>query len=483
MPGLADLLYLGQPDPRRQLAMALQGQQQPQQPPQKPNAPTPDAQPVASDPRTGSSVTQNPAPGAAPPPNSPPQPAALQSTPDMSASYQQLANPPNLMSLYMQLDARDRASDQINRGFALIAANHSSPAMANAIMQSVGGGASAGQEVGDLMKIQQWQYGQQQLQAFEKSLPALSQQTGLSVETLRALGPQGMANIVERQQASKLPTDEQRNVQWEHDQFIKGGGDEATWQRDYLPMIISRGMAGASDPMFQVYMQERRQALAQDPNAIVPNYADWTAQRQAKAQGEKEAESNKQEAIKSFPLLQANLNKYLDNLGDIATDENLKNVTGHPVLDLSSLNEGGRGFNAKVASAQTLAKMLLNKGGALTASNLAGISSDAEALSKYSLNEEQYRSIVLEPQIKQALTAAANNYVAAGKTDQMPGYLRPYADQTAQLSPRVGVKANPKLKQLTEQDIADAQTNIEKHGPSYVLKFLKSEGYDTSPLE
>ena len=30
----------------------------------------------------------------------------------MSASYQQLANPPNLMSLYLQMDERNRADDR-----------------------------------------------------------------------------------------------------------------------------------------------------------------------------------------------------------------------------------------------------------------------------------------------------------------------------------------------------------------------------------
>ena len=54
----------------------------------------------------------------------------------MAASYQQLANPPNLLSLYLQIDARNRASQQINSGLALIAANHCPPSMRESIMQS-----------------------------------------------------------------------------------------------------------------------------------------------------------------------------------------------------------------------------------------------------------------------------------------------------------------------------------------------------------
>jgi len=155
--GIADLLFAlsGKPDPARQLAAMLSGQQPPQGPapappgPVDPNAPAPAAQPVSA----GQNPAPNPAPGAAPPPNAPPVPTALQSTPDMSASYSALANPPNvnLMSLYLQMDARNRASQQINRGLALIAANHSAPSMRESIMQSVSGGADAGATANNLM--------------------------------------------------------------------------------------------------------------------------------------------------------------------------------------------------------------------------------------------------------------------------------------------------------------------------------------------
>jgi hypothetical protein len=396
----------------------------------------------------------------------------------MSASYQQLAQPPNIMSLYMQMDARNRASDQINRGFALIAANHSSPAMAQTIMQSVGGGPDAGQQANNLMSIYQ---GQQQMAAQQQLMqqaPEIAAKLGLPEAAVRAeimagRGPDLIKNME--------PTNEQRNIQWKHDQFIKGGGDEATWQRDYAPLIYTGGLAGASDPMWQVYRTERQHATETDPNTPFPNYADWTAQRQADAVAKKDEATNRVEAGKQFPLLDANLNKYLDNLGDIATDPNLPNIVNHPYLDLSKLNEAGRGFNQKVEGARTLAKSLTSKGGALTASALASIA-DAEGLSKYDLTEEQYRSIVLEPQIKQALSAAASNYIAAGKGAQMPGYLRPYADQTG-LPPRVGApQANSKLKPMTEDDLAAVRADIERIGPRAALKHAEEQGLDTSPL-
>src|SRR5580698_10218573 len=161
MAGFADLFYLGRPDPARQLAAMLSGQQQPGAPPAgaapppvDPNAPAPGAQPVAAAAPAGApGATQNPAPGDAAQ-HAPTVPNVLKSTPDMSQSYQQLANPPNLMSLYLQMQQKQSAEDGINRGLALITANHSPPSMREAIMQSMTGGQSdTGQTVNNLMSL------------------------------------------------------------------------------------------------------------------------------------------------------------------------------------------------------------------------------------------------------------------------------------------------------------------------------------------
>src|SRR5215469_8730784 len=239
MAGLADLLYLGQPNPAQQIAAALSGQPQPGQPPQGagPNGPPP-----TSPNGPAPAQQQNPAPGSPPPPGSPPQPQALQSSPDMSASYQTLANPQNLMSLYLQLDARQRASDQINRGFALIAANHAgNPAMARSIMDSVGGGGDAGSTVGNLMSLYQ---GQQQMSAQQSMLgqaPAIAAKLGMPEAVVRSEIMAGRGpDLVKAME----PTDLQRNISAEHDQFIKGGGSEEDWQKNYLPMIITGGLPG-----------------------------------------------------------------------------------------------------------------------------------------------------------------------------------------------------------------------------------------------
>src|SRR5580698_10215408 len=179
MAGFADLFYLGRPDPARQLAAMLSGQQQPgpppgappagaAPPPVDPNAPAPGAQPVAAAAPAGApGATQNPAPGDAAQ-HAPTVPNVLKSTPDMSQSYQQLANPPNLMSLYLQMQQKQSAEDGINRGLALITANHSPPSMREAIMQSMTGGQSdTGQTVNNLLGLYQ---GQQQMAATQNLL-------------------------------------------------------------------------------------------------------------------------------------------------------------------------------------------------------------------------------------------------------------------------------------------------------------------------
>jgi hypothetical protein len=494
MAGIADLFYRfsGTPDPSQQLAALLAGRQQAQAAspgPADPNAPAPNAQPVSADAPAPAAT-----PGAPPPPGSPPQPQALQSTPDMSASYQQLANGGNLMSLYLQMQQRQQASDQINRGFALIAANHSSPAMANAIMGSVGGGPDAGQEVGNIMKLYQAQQGMAAQQQLMQQAPELAQKLGMSEATVRAeiLAGRGPELI-----KSMEPTDTMRNYNQARTQLINQGMSPEEATRTLQPMLMGMQSNPELADFTQQYLAAKASGtLGQHPE-LMGGFEHWRASVQAQATGQREAETNKQEAVKQFSTLDGNLGRYVDTLGEISSnkfltgdpnDPNSPSLVNHPWVDMSKFSPGMLGsdryaLHQKITDLQGTAKALVNQGGALTKGALAGIAPMAEGLTHYGLTGDAYRSDVIEPQLKAALTAQANNYVAAGKTDQMPGYLRPYADQTTPLLPRAGVKPNPKLKQLDQEDITTAQAHIEKVGPKAVISQLKTEGYDTSPLE
>jgi hypothetical protein len=397
----------------------------------------------------------------------------------MAASYNTLANPPNLMGLYLQLQQRQSAEDQINRGFALIAANHSSPEMARNIMQSVSGGSGdAGGMMNNLMSLYNAQQGMAGQQALLGQSAAIAAKTGLPEAEVRAQILSGHGDELVR---SQLPTDTMRNYQSALGMLTAQGMPKDQAEVMLQPMLLG----GASNPMMADYIRQVAEAQKDGTFASKPELASFTsfsANAQAQATGAREAETNKQEAIKNFSLLDGNLSKYVDNLGEIATDPNLGSYVGHPYLDLSKLTEEGRGINQKITGAQTLAKSLATKGGALTSAAMASIGSDAEGLANHGLSADQYQDLVITPQIKQALTAQANNYIASGKTSQMPGYLRPYADPTATLQPRVGVTPNTKLKQMSAEDIADAQSIVEMHGPKAALKFFDDKGYDTSPL-
>ena len=222
MPGLANLLYLGQPDPAQQLARMLSGQQQPgpgqgAAPPGTAPPPPPDGAAAAGPGGAPAApgAPQNLTPGAPPPPGSPPQPTVLQSTPDMASSYAQLANP-NILSLYVQMQERDQAMAGINNAFAQIAANHSMPAMRSAIMQNANaGGGDAGQMFGNIMSL----YGQQQQMAANQQLlgeaDAMDQKLGLPPGTSRAeiLAGRG-GDLVSHMETQGAPPDAIRNYQW-----------------------------------------------------------------------------------------------------------------------------------------------------------------------------------------------------------------------------------------------------------------------------
>jgi hypothetical protein len=298
MAGLADLLYLGQPDPSRQLAAMLAGRQQPGAPPPGPApagpgpagpaGPAPAGPGPAAGPGDGSAP--NPAPGAPPPPGSPPQPQALQSSPDMSQAYSQLANPPNIMSLYMQMQQRQSASDQINRGLALITANHSAPSMREAIMQSLtGGGQDAGSTVSNLMSLYQ---GQQQMGAQQQLLqqaPDIATKLGMPEGIVRA---QILAGKGDELVKSMEPTDTMRNYQQARGMLQQAGVPADQIDTYTRPMLLGAG----SNPAMSEYIQRIAEAqhtgtMAQHPE-LAGGFYSW--QKSVEAQQAQTLDKQKQ---------------------------------------------------------------------------------------------------------------------------------------------------------------------------------------------
>jgi hypothetical protein len=405
----------------------------------------------------------------------------------MSASYQTLANPPNLMNLYMQLQQRDRAMQGINSGLALIAANHSPPSMREAIMQSMtGGGQDAGQQVGNLMQLYQ---SQQQMNAQRDLLgqaPAIATKLGLPESVVRDMIIQGKGpDLVSKME----PTDQQRNIQAQHDAFIKGGGDEADWQKNYLPMIITGGIPGMTPDMKS--MSVARTQWQNDPaNAgkPMPGYltdaGKWGFYTK-----------NLDTARGSFNGMNQALGEFIDHAGDIANDPELANITGSPANAFKANHaiSGTAAYDlaSKMKQLGADAKAMSSRGGPKGVDqNLATLGANPEGFTDFGVSH--YGEDQIAPKIRTALVAQANAYGAAGRLSEMPHYLDQYLDPMYQrggdLDPGGPTKQftpskDPNLTQPTPADLDMFKHNLEHYGPKRALAQLKADHIDTSSLE
>ena len=337
MAGIADLLYLGQPDPARQLAAALSGQPQP-------GAPPPGAAPGAAPPQPGAAAADpnapapNPSPGQPAPPGSQPQPTVLQSSPDMSASYQTLANPPNLMSLYMQMQQRDRAMQGINSGLALIAANHSPPSMRQSIMQALtGGGEDAGQTVGNLMQLHSAMQQQGATQEMLTHADEYDAKLGLPPGTARAeiLAGRG-ADLVR----SMEPTDMAKNYAWAHTTYANAhpGATPQEIEEGAQGLLLGMGGGDADTKSWRAAKVQWDQNPATKgtpypwgtgPDDNPTRFRAWSG---SQVEADKSLASDQAEASKLGPQYRDNLqgarNRVAEIIGLKGYDQN-----GDPILD------------------------------------------------------------------------------------------------------------------------------------------------------
>ena len=512
MPGIADLLYLGQPNPQQQIAAFLSGQSPQGGPPQgagpagqppspngpvAPNAPAPDAQPV------------NASPGDPPPPGSPPQPQALQSTPQMNASYQALANPPNLMSLYLQLQQRQSASDQINHGLALIAANHAgNPAMARAIMDSANAGGNAAGQVGDLMSLynaQTQMAGQQQMLQHADEYDA---KLGLPPGTSRSMILAGRGSEL----VSKLePTDEMRNIQAKHDMFIKGGGTEEDWQRNYAPFLLTGG-AGGGDSATRSWQQERIRWQQDNPGQPFPwgtddptSFALWKTKQD-------ELTKDQQEASNKRPQYTANLTALRDHLTNIIGDPSNPDPSKLDLLKSAMSKPGAQAYltgDPKDLTTQALGAALTPEEKALLdevrdttnpkllfgtlgtrapkrgQSDVSEIGSGLEGMTNVRKPFDNYVNGV-KSTIAAIDKGIGNAYGASGEAENAPDYAKPYIDDSylpgGSMYP-YGKKATP-----MNQTQIDAATKAIKGAPDQegerqkLIHLYLANNVDPAPL-
>ena len=496
MPGPGDFLFnLLAGDPRRQLAMALgQGPGQSGGPPADPSQPAPPPSPPAGG--AGPQQQQQP---------SQQGPQAYQSPPDMQAMNQRLQDPNQLMNIMLQMQQRDRATEQFNRGLGMMAAAFSPPrdraTMINA-MSGMGGDANA--DMGSLMRVYQMQYQMNQQRAFAQSLPGLSQTLGIPADQLYALGPDMVREMLEKSWAAKQPTDEARTIQWEHDKFIEGGGTEEGW-KPILQSIISRGMVGGNDPMFQTYRQERDAATAQGKTDF-PDYPTWQANKKAEAEGQQKIAAAQADAKTGFDAYNNGLSTLRDKVANIFSNEDtLKKVVHDPWLinQVKQAREGKSTWDAIRTNITTAGydddaislandvldvsdedyrKQFTNKATAANQGEAANISSALDGLKRVgSSSLDQYKKMGQDA-LNQIDTARAGAYGASGQLAIMPKELR------QRLGPAymVGGAFGPKTaKPIDPGDLAALKQAIANNPEKRVeiIQDLKARWYDTTPLE
>ena len=176
------------------------------------------------------------------------------------------------MNLYIQAQQRDQAMQGFNSGLALIAANHSPPSMRNAIMQSANAGAGdASGMVGNLMSL----YGAQNQMAAQQQLlaqaPAIAAKLNMDEGTVRAEIMAGRGS--EFVKASE-PDETRKTSSAKHDMFIKDGGSEEDWRKNYLPTVIMGGIPGMT-PDYMSYMKEAQDWPQTHPGQPTPDFVQW----------------------------------------------------------------------------------------------------------------------------------------------------------------------------------------------------------------
>lgn len=197
---------MGHPDP----AMAIQARLG--QAPGMPGGPGP--QPLAGPPATPGPAGPGgppgasggpPSPGGPSPPGGPPgaapggPPGGAPPPPPQPQAYQ---TPPDLGQMFVTLMQRQQSNEQFNRGMGMLAAGFAAPRDRETMVNAMSGqSGDAGNTMGNLMKLQQYNIEQQQMAAYRQAVPGMLAKAGLdpSYAPAAMADPSIISKIVETQ--------------------------------------------------------------------------------------------------------------------------------------------------------------------------------------------------------------------------------------------------------------------------------------------
>jgi hypothetical protein len=162
------------------------------------------------------------------------------------APAQATQSPPDLTKLYLQLLQRNRSADEIDRGLTNIVAAFSPPSQQASVMANMPRGTNTGDEMSNLMQLQQYGLGQQSLAQMmsPEFLKNMETNYGMSAPEARAM-------------------------------ILSGG------MPNFITKVVEARTGVGADLETRQYLQEQR--AAQSQGKPFPDVATWKAQHAATA--------------------------------------------------------------------------------------------------------------------------------------------------------------------------------------------------------
>jgi hypothetical protein len=477
----------GQPDINQQIANALG--QAPGQPGSSAPAPVGPAAPAAG-PQAGD--------GAAP--AAPPQPQAYQSSPDMT-------------QLYLKFAQQQHADDMFNRGLAGIAAGFA-PSWDRSMILGMGQGTSQdpGALFGNLVKLQQYQQQQQQLQNYRQAVPAFVKAAGLdeSYIPLMQSNPELGQSIIQGHQ----PEGTFKNWQLAHDSAVNKAcptGDAACVAKADADFQASNPLVnaltpGGGDPQLNALHLRAIDWQRRNPGEPLPDYFNNGTEGLAAHDAQVTSLSASQaEAGKSFPTLNDNLKDMQQKAQDIVSAKNLSSVLSLTPPQLAAARRFGYVATAlpsefggisqadldllkKIDELQSWNTGALKQANPHLTSGISRIETGIGGLTNFNVGPDLYAKNIQNGLINPIEETRAQGIGAAGRNDVA-------LDEADKGNPNMLIKMDPSYvaagknflgdaKPVPPAELAKAKAAIAQGAPrDLVVKALKAQGWMPKPGE